>query len=548
MNHTNGSRSAGVLMPLTMLPGPFGIGVIGSEARAFAQSMGEGGFTLWQMLPVEHLGTSFSPYKCVSAFAGDPMLIDPRWLMERGWVTEAELNNRCSGADLHSVNYEVIHDRQMVLLRAAYARLPDLVREEIKEFHPFWLDEYALYMAIRERYDMLPWNQWPDKKLRRHDPGAVEQARREHRGMIAFYYFVQWLFDAQWKAFKEFTEDCGVKLIGDLPFYVSEDSADVWSCRELFAADSDGNFLSVAGAPPDYFTPEGQKWGNPIYNWSAMEKDHYLWWTQRMRVALERFDSVRIDHFRGFESFWEIPADSPTAKDGKWVKGPGIRPFTAMEKALGPLPVIAEDLGVIGPEVEALLEETGFPGTHVLQFGFLGDERHLPHRFKENSAAYTGTHDNTTLLAWMYELRAEDRERALFYCGYAGNWWQGGPNCGMCLSWIRLLFMSSARMVIIPIQDLLGYGGDTRTNIPGTAEGNWRFRVTRDALVQINRSFYRRLAELTSRYTNPHAGTETQGEAGAQTQTQTQTQTQADAGAASTQEIYSASDLNAGQP
>ena len=493
------SRSAGVLLPLTMLPGPFGIGVLGREARSFVDFLCDGGFSLWQMLPVEHMGASYSPYKCVSAFAGDPMFIDPRWLLEKGWVTEAELDARCDGMSTWAVNYELVYDKQMVLLREAFARLPDRAREECARYNPFWLDEYALYMSVKEQYNLHPWFEWPDESLRRYEPQAVERARREHRSMIAFYRFVQWVFDAQWKEIKTYANGHGVRLVGDVPFYVSEDSAEVWSRREMFATDDKGEFLAVAGAPPDYFNSDGQRWGNPLYNWDYMERTDYDWWVWRMKSTLEHNDFVRIDHFRGFESYWRIPAECESARDGKWVKGPGIKPFEAMKRELGPLSVIAEDLGDIGPEVEALLEATGFPGMRVLQFGFLGDERHLPHRYEENRVAYTGTHDNTTLLAWMYEMRAEDREKALFYNGYEGDWGKGGPNCGICKAWIRLLYLSSARMVVVPVQDLLGYGGDTRTNIPGLAEGNWRFRVTQEALTQIDAGFYRRLAEMTER-------------------------------------------------
>ena len=496
-------RTAGVLTPLTMLPGPFGIGVLGAEARAFVDVLCEGGFSHWQMLPVEHLSVSFSPYKCVSAFAGDPMLIDPRWLLERGWVTEAEMDVRCEGMSVHAVDYELVHDRQMVLLRAAFARLPDRVRDEVGKFQPFWLEDYALYMAVKEQYGMEPWLAWPDAALRACEPAALDRARREHRSMIAFYRFVQWVFAAQWKALRAYANERGLSLVGDIPFYVSEDSAEVWRSREMFLTDKNGDFLAVAGAPPDYFTPDGQLWGNPLYDWKYMESEGYTWWIQRMRAALERFDEVRIDHFRGFESYWYVPAECESAKDGKWVKGPGIKPFEAMKRELGPLPVIAEDLGVIGPEVEALLAKTGFPGMRVLQFGFLGDERHLPHRYEDDRVVYTGTHDNTTLLAWMYELRAEDRERALFYCGFEGDWGQGGPNCGICRAWIRLLYLSRARTVIVPIQDLLGYGGDTRTNIPGVPAGNWRFRVTHEAIGQIDTAYYRRLAEMSERLPAP---------------------------------------------
>lgn len=495
------TRSSGILLPLTMLPGPFGIGVLGREAREFIDLLVEGSFSLWQILPTEHLGASYSPYKAVSAFAGEPMLIDPLWLLERGWVNEAEVSARCDGMVPHAVNYEQVYDKQMILLRAAFSRLPDRVREEVARYNPFWLDEYALYMAIKEQFDLKPWFEWPDPELRSCSEIAIARVKRDHRSLIAFYRFVQWVFAAQWQELRSYADGKGIRLIGDIPIYVSEDSAEVWSHREMFATDAKGNFTAVAGAPPDYFNSDGQRWGNPIYNWAYLRKDGYKWWVERMRASLERCHLVRIDHFRGFESFWSIPADCPTAREGSWVKGPGIAPFAAMRKELGELPVIAEDLGVIGPEVEALLEETGFPGIRVLQFGFLGDERHLPHRYEENRVVYTGTHDNTTLLAWMYELRKEDREKALFYCGYEGDWSKGGPGGGICKAWIRLLYLSQARMVIVPVQDLLGYGSDTRTNIPGAPEGNWCFRVSDAALQEIDLPYFRRLAEMTGRAT-----------------------------------------------
>jgi 4-alpha-glucanotransferase len=401
--------------------------------------------------------------------------------------------------DTYRVNYEQVYDKQMILLRAAFARLSERVREDVIRFNPFWLDDYALFMAIKEQYDLSPWYDWPDEALRRRDSSAVERARWAHRSMMFFYRFVQWVFDIQWKELKCYANERGIRLIGDIPFYVSEDSAEAWSRREMFVTDGNGEFLAVAGAPPDYFNADGQNWGNPLYNWEYMEQENYAWWTERMRSALVRNDYVRLDHFRGFESFWRIPAGSESAKDGTWVKGPGIKPFEAMKITLGALPVIAEDLGDVGPEVEALLAETGFPGMGVLQFGFLGDDRHLPHRFDENKVAYTGTHDNTTLLAWMYEMRAEDRTRALFYCGFEGDWGRGGPNCGICRAWIRTLYFSKARMAIVPIQDLLGYGADTRTNIPGSPEGNWRFRITWEALDQIDTDYYKQLAAVTDR-------------------------------------------------
>jgi 4-alpha-glucanotransferase len=370
----------------------------------------------------------------------------------------------------------------------------------VASFAPFWLDEYALYMALRDHFNSTPWFEWPDTALKMHEEAAVENAKKNFAGDIAFYKFVQWLFDEQWKVLKAYANDHGVRIIGDVPFYISEDSAEVWSNRQMFALDEHANFLSVAGAPPDYFNSDGQHWGNPIYNWEYLAETGYKWWISRMKEALYRYDVVRIDHFRGFEAYWNIPADSPTARGGYWVKGPGIAPFRAMEKELGKLPVLAENLGDVGREVDELLEQSGFLGMGVLQFGFMGDPRHLPHNYSEKTAAYTGTHDNTTLLDWIMQLDDKGRDDALFYSGFTGDWGQGGPNCGICEAWIRILYLSKAALVIVPIQDLLGYGRDTRTNVPGTAEGNWRFRVTSDAISKIDTDFYRRLAETAKQF------------------------------------------------
>jgi 4-alpha-glucanotransferase len=492
-------RAGGVLLPITMLPGPCGIGVLGREARAFIDFLRRGGFSRWQFLPVEHTGASFSPYKCLSAFAGEPMLIDPRYLAAQGWVTERELAARLADMDIYTVDYEKVQARQDALLRMAFSRLSPAELAASQAYDPFWLAEYALFMALKEQFAFLPWYEWPDQALRRHQAPALDRARQELAASIAYYRFVQWLFDRQWRELKAYAAQAGIALMGDLPFYVSEDSAEVWSQREMFALDEAGSFLAVAGAPPDYFNPDGQRWGNPLYDWTYMRQDGYRWWVRRMAHALACCDLVRIDHFRGFESFWRIPADQPTAKGGKWVKGPGLAPFQAMTRALGPLPVVAEDLGDIVAAVERLLARSGFLGMGVLQFGFMGDPRHLPHRYTRRTAAYTGTHDNTTLLAWMMELHPAQREEALFYCGFTGDWSQGGPNCGLCQAWIRLLYMSQAALVVAPIQDLLGYGRDTRINVPGTATGNWRVRVTAEALAEIDWEFYRTLAKTFDR-------------------------------------------------
>jgi len=485
-----------------MLNGPFGIGVLGAEAMKFIDFLRESGFRSWQVLPVENTGGCFSPYKCVSAFAGEPMLIDPRMLLDMELITAEELEERVQDVSTHFVDYPLVFTKQWALLRKAYSRLGGKVYADFKRH---WLDNYALYMAIKNKYGGIPWYQWPDDGLRSYEPAAVLNAQKELCEEIEFYKFVQWLFNEQWHMVKEYATVRGVSIIGDLPIYVSEDSVEVWSRRDLFDADSDGNFSAVGGCPPDYFNPDGQRWGNPVYNWKLMKEEGYEWWISRLVATIERYDIVRIDHFRGFESYWRIPADSPTAINGKWVKGPGYQLFKALKDAIGYLPVIAEDLGTIGESVERLLKKTEFRGMRVIQFSHMEDDYHLPHNFTQYDVAYTGTHDNTTFLAWMYELSPQAREWALDYVGFDDDWTVGGPNCALNLAWIRALFMSGASLSIVPIQDMLGYGADTRTNTPGTAEGNWRFRIGDDVLDEIDKDFYKTLIKRSFRN---HAPTE----------------------------------------
>ena len=494
-------RSSGVLLPVPMLYGPFGIGVIGAEAMEFVDFLQIAGFHAWQILPVEHTGMCSSPYKCISAFAGEPMLIDPRMLSELGLITPEELAARSEGMSLDYIDYELVREKQWTLLRAAFSRLSG---KPYSSYKPFWLDNYVLFMAIRHHFDDAAWYDWPDENLRNHNAEAVRNAKKELSSEIAFYKFVQWIFHQQWLKLRTYAAGRGISIIGDMPIYVSEDSAEVWSKRSLFDTDPEGNFVAVGGVPPDYFNADGQLWGNPVYNWKLMAKDGYKWWIDRIKAAMGRYDIIRLDHFRGFASYWRIPAGAVSAKEGKWVEGPGMPLFTALERSLGDLPLIAEDLGVVGKDVKELLKESGFRGMHVLQFGFLGDETHLPHSYTKYSIAYTGTHDNTTLLAWMFEMSPEDRERALFYLGFDGQWSQGGPNCAISKAWIRTLFMSSASLVVVPVQDMLGYGADARTNIPGTPEGNWRFRIRADALRDIDAGFYSALNKAYSRNNMAH--------------------------------------------
>ena len=497
-------RSSGILMPITSLHGPFGIGVLGSEAYEFIDFLRDAGFHAWQILPVEHAGMCNSPYKCISAFAGEPMLIDPRMLLEMNLVSEEDIYERKSEVNDFFVEYDIVRESQWKLLRTAFSRINDSNDSHavsFKEFNPFWLDEYALFMSIRQQFELKPWYDWTDDGLRSHDKTSIKEFRENNLNELEFHRFVQWIFDIQWRKLREYASECGVSLIGDMPIYVSENSVDVWSRRELFDADANGNFAAIGGVPPDYFTPDGQCWGNPIYNWKLLEKEGYTWWINRLTAVLSRYDVVRLDHFRAFDSYWRIPGGSETARNGKWMPGPGMSLFKALKKALGDLSltVIAEDLGIIDSEVEELLKETELRGMRVLQFGFLGDPLHLPHNFPEESVAYTGTHDNTTLLAWIFALDAEDRKKALFYNGFEGDWYIGGPNCEIVKSWMRTLFMTSSSLAIVPIQDLLGYGQDTRINTPGVPSGNWRFRIREGVLRDIDINFYRELHKTYER-------------------------------------------------
>jgi len=471
---------------------------MGKEAYEFIDFISTAGFHAWQVLPVEHTGTCNSPYKCISAYAGEPNLIDPRMLLEMELISEHELHERMEGMNDSYVEYEIIREKQTKLLHTAYSRLKD---KPYKNFKPFWMDDYALFTSILDYFNYQPWYEWPDKLLRSHDENAIKNIREKLTDEIEFHIFVQWLFNLQWEKLRKYANEREISIIGDMPIYVSENSAEVWSRRELFDADENGKFAAVGGCPPDYFTPDGQHWGNPVYNWELLEKENYDWWIKRLQASLKRYDVVRLDHFRGFESYWRIPGDHTTARKGKWTKGPGMKLFNAFEKTLGDLSlsVIAEDLGIISDEVEKLLSDTGLRGMRVIQFGFLGNELHLPHNIPEETSAYTGTHDNTTLLAWLFELTNEDREKALFYTGFDGDWTQGGPNSPIIKSWMKTLFMTRSSVTITPIQDMLGYGADTRTNIPGVPSGNWRFRIREGVLNEIDTGFYKELHTLFER-------------------------------------------------
>ena len=464
-------RSAGVLLHPTSLPGPYGIGELGPEALNFVRFLEESGQRLWQMLPLSPTGGDGSPYSSYSAFAGNPLLISTERLVEDGLVAGAE--ESYDG----SVGYPAVISAKTRLLIEAYGNAkPGKQFETFVEEHRGWLEDYALYMALKGKYDGRAWDLW-DAGLVKREPEALEKARRELAAEIQFHQFVQFLFFDHWSDVKTAANEAGIEVIGDIPIFVSHDSADVWARQDLFHLDESGAPSVVAGVPPDYFSETGQLWGNPLYDWESMENDGYSWWMGRMRMALTLYDVVRVDHFRGFEAYWEIPADAETAKEGKWVKGPGKKVFEAFRSGLGELPIIAEDLGEITPDVEALRDELGLPGMKVLQFAFSGpDNAFLPHEYDSaNWVVYTGTHDNDTTLGWWNSAGTEGRSFARRYLG---------KDYVSVQDFIRLAHASVAERAVVPMQDYLGLGAEHRMNTPGTTEGNWSWRMDESALTK----------------------------------------------------------------
>ncbi len=494
-------RSSGVLMHPTSLPGRFGVGDIGPRAHEFVEFLARTGQRWWQMLPLGPTGAGNSPYQSHSSFAGNPLLISPEAMVESGWLEEGDLPEPVPATD--RVDYEAAFRAKDDLLARAFARFSaadaDFHRFVIREKE--WLQDYALFMAIKEARGGSAWFQWEPELIGR-DPEALETFARESAEALRFHEFVQYVFYEQWNALRAACARRGVKLIGDVPIFVAHDSADVWAHPELFFLGGDGKPTFVAGVPPDYFSETGQLWGNPLYNWEAHAAEGYAWWIARIGALLKQVDLIRIDHFRGFEAFWEIPGGAETAVNGRWVPGPGAALFDVLKEHYPDLPFIAEDLGVITPPVEALRDQFDLPGMRVLQFGFADDPeaaKHLPYRHVVDCVAYTGTHDNDTSYGWISNPHVEttqsieqiERER-LFALRFVGT---DGREFGWDL--IRQAWGSVAAMAIAPMQDVLGLGDQARMNVPGRAEGNWEWRMLPDrpAAHEIDR-----LASFTSLY------------------------------------------------
>jgi len=488
MNSWLDRRTSAVLLHITSLPGPFHKGVLGSEARAFTRSLAESGFQIWQFLPLGPTHGHGSPYESLSSFAGNPELIDLRQCLDFGWLSEEDLS-RCDTAELHNtLRYragsrfwkQVAEDNQL-------AQKLDQFRQQ----NSYWLDDYALFSALKNVFRDRAWWQWP-QELRDRDEDALAAARHEHDRPFRQAVFEQYLFDLQWVALKQYAESQQLELFGDLPIYVAHDSADVWANREYFTINEAGLCDNVAGVPPDYFSETGQRWGNPLYHWEQLQADGFSWWIKRVEKQLERMHMLRIDHFRALEAYWAIPGESEDGIIGEWINAPGEALLQALQDALGNLPLIAEDLGIITDEVTALREQFHLPGMKILQFAFGGDDSnpYLPANHEENSVVYTGTHDNDTTLGWfeqseehvqkhvmdLLDAKEEDIPWALIECAMA----------------------SKAVMSVIPMQDLLELGTEAKFNTPGTLENNWCWRM--DSMPESDHKCWLKARDMNLKY------------------------------------------------
>ncbi len=503
------SRISGLLLHPTSLPGPHGIGDLGPAAYRFLDFLESAGQRLWQVLPLGPTGYGDSPYQCFSAMAGNPLLVSLERLRDEGWLHAEDLAP-LESLPVSTADFDrLIAPRRALLaraFRAFEASASTDARAALDAFsrtHAWWLDDFTLFMALKDAHDMRAWTTWP-APVRDRDPRALAAAREQHAEACRLHAFVQWQFATQWEALRRAASARGIALMGDMPIFVAHDSADVWAQPHLFDLDDTGRPRAVAGVPPDYFSETGQLWGNPLYRWDRMAADGYAWWIARVRATLAQVDRVRLDHFRGFVAYWEVPGDAATAMHGTWQRGPGAALFDALAAALGPLPIVAENLGFITRDVEDLRARYGLPGMAILQFAFGTDPQapdFLPHNFTQDRVAYTGTHDNDTLAGWARgsagdSTRTSDdvaRERA-----YAEAYLHAG---GDELHWaaIRAVCASVADTAIVPVQDVLGLGSEARMNIPGRPSGNWRWRLEEGALTDAHASRLRTLADLYGR-------------------------------------------------
>ena len=502
------TRASGILLHPTSLPGPFGIGDLGPEAYKFIDFLADTEQSLWQILPLGHTSYGNSPYMCLSAFGGNPYLISLERLVDEGLLDSADIE-KPPDFPKNRVDYGWAIKHKMPLLAKSFKKFKETYATRypedfyvFSETNAFWLEDYALFTSLKEAHNGQVWTKWEEGASTRQ-LDALVQWRNKLAENMEFWKYVQYQFFKQWLALKDYCHEKGIQIIGDIPVYVAHDSAEVWAHRRQFHLDEQGNPLVVAGVPPDYFSATGQRWGNPIYRWDMMAQRDYRWWTDRFRTNFILVDMVRLDHFRGFQAYWEIPATEPTAVRGRWVKGPGIALFNAVKAVLGDVQMIAEDLGIITEEIDTLREQLGLPGMRILQMAFGNDPKapeYRPHNHIVNCAVYTATHDHNTTVGWFTanpgtqttqtaEEVEEEREYALKYLGTDGSEIHWG--------FIRLALSSVARIAIFPLQDLLGLGTEARMNLPGTTQGNWEWRFSSDMLTP---TIGRRLRELTRVY------------------------------------------------
>ncbi len=468
-------RSSGILMPVSSLPSPYGIGTVGKAAYEFIDFLAEAGQSWWQILPVGPTSVGDSPYQSPSAYAGNPYFIDLDLLIEDGLLTAEEVCALPWGGDPARVDYDCLYDHRLLLLKKAVGRGWERDREKVRRFeeeNAHWLPDYALYMALKRHFGMKSWPDWPEEDIRMHRSGAVERYAQELQEETRAFVYLQYLFFKQWETLRNYAHEKGIRILGDLALYVGLDSSDVWASPENFRLDEKHDPIEVAGVPPDYFCEDGQLWGNPLYDYDYMKNNGYGWWIRRIGGADKLYDAIRIDHFRGLESYWAVPRGEKTAKNGRWVKGPGMGLLQVLTNWFPQIQFIAEDLGILTPEVEQLRKDAGFPGMKVLEFAFSADESssYLPHAHTTDCVCYIGTHDNDTVLGWRETEPEANLKKAAAYLGL-------NEEEGFVRGMLRGGMSSVADLFIMQMQDLLELGGEARMNTPGTMFGNWQWRM-----------------------------------------------------------------------
>ena len=491
-------RSSGILLHPTSLPGKYGIGSLGKEAYKFVDFLKKSNQKLWQIFPLGPTGYGDSPYQCFSTFAGNPYLIDFDLLIEQNLLAEEDLKGVDFGGNEEYIDYGAIYNQKYPLLRKAYENFKANENKELKEKletfkaeNSSWLDDYSLYISLKNHFNGLPWNEWEDD-IRTRKEAAINKYKAELANEIEYHNFIQFLFFTQWNNVKKYANDNGIKIIGDIPIFVAVDSSDAWANPEIFLFDPELKPVKVAGVPPDYFSATGQLWGNPLYDWDKLKELNYKWWVDRVKANLSTCDIIRIDHFRGFDEYWAVPYGDKTAENGTWCPGPRTDLFNAIKNELGELPIIAEDLGTMTQGVIDLREATGFPGMKILGFAFDSKEEndYLPHTYTKNCVVYTGTHDNDTLIGWFTKANEDDKQ-------FARNYLNSRSDNEIHWDAIRGAWSSVANMAIAPIQDFLGLGSEARINTPGLASGNWQWRLKDGVLTD---ELAERIAKLTKVY------------------------------------------------